>query len=83
MLVRRVLAAKDDPREVLSDPQARYFGAPLADRTLVPGADATLGEVRFDDWLRESTDVPATVAATSDPVRHARPRPHNKGESNR
>jgi uncharacterized protein YbjT (DUF2867 family) len=63
MLIRRVLGAKGDPREVLTDPQARYFGAPLAERTLVPGPDATLGEIRLDDWLRETTAVPAASAA--------------------
>jgi uncharacterized protein YbjT (DUF2867 family) len=62
-LVRRVLGAKGDPREVLTDPQARYFGAPLAERTLVPGPDATLGEIRLDDWLRETTAGPAASAA--------------------
>ena len=61
MLIRRVLDAKGDPREVLTDPQARYFGAPLAERTLVPGPDAALGEIRFDDWLRQS--VAAAPAA--------------------
>ena len=62
MLVRRVLDAKGDPREVLTDPHARYFGAPLTERTLVPGAEATLGEIRFDDWLRESAAVKTAVA---------------------
>ena len=62
-LVRRVLGAKDDPREILTDPQARYFGAPLAERTLVPGPDATLGKVGLDDWLRENAAAPAAAAA--------------------
>ena len=62
MLVRRMLDAKGDPREVLTDPHARYFGAPLAERTLVPGAGATLGEIRFDDWLRESAAAKTAVA---------------------
>jgi uncharacterized protein YbjT (DUF2867 family) len=63
VLIRRFLGAKGDPREVLTDPQARYFGAPLAERTLVPGPDATLGEIKFVDWLRENTAVPAVAAA--------------------
>ncbi len=63
MLIRRFLGGSNDPRVVLSDPSARYFGAPLGDTTLVPGADASLGEIRFDDWLRETTAVPATANA--------------------
>jgi uncharacterized protein YbjT (DUF2867 family) len=54
-LVRRGLSARDDPREVIADPHARYFGAELGERTLVPGDDAILTETRFDDWLSRST----------------------------
>jgi uncharacterized protein YbjT (DUF2867 family) len=54
-LVRRGLSARDDPREVIADPHARYFGAELSERTLVPGDDAILAESRFDDWLSRST----------------------------
>jgi uncharacterized protein YbjT (DUF2867 family) len=50
-LIRRSLGARNDPREVGSDPRAGYFGAELSERTLVPGDDAQLGETRFDDWL--------------------------------
>jgi uncharacterized protein YbjT (DUF2867 family) len=53
-LIRRVLADRNDPRNVVSDPQARYFGALLSERTLVPADDAPVGETRFDDWLRRS-----------------------------
>jgi uncharacterized protein YbjT (DUF2867 family) len=49
-LVRRYLAAHDDPRSVIADPRARYYGAVLGERTLVPD-HATLGEIGFDDWL--------------------------------
>jgi uncharacterized protein YbjT (DUF2867 family) len=50
-LVRKGLRFRGDPREVVADPQARYFGALLEERTLLPGADAlTLGP-RFADWL--------------------------------
>ena len=44
----------NDPREVVADPHARYFGAELGERTLVPGDDAQLGETRFEDWLSRS-----------------------------
>lgn len=54
-LVRQGLSAGDDPREVVADPQARYYGAELSQRTLVPGDDARLGETRFEDWLSRST----------------------------
>jgi uncharacterized protein YbjT (DUF2867 family) len=53
-LIRRVLRERDDPREVITDPRARYFGAELGERTLVPGDDARLAETRFDDWLSQS-----------------------------
>ena len=43
--------ARQDPREVVADPHARYFGAVLGERTLVPADGARLGEVRFQDWL--------------------------------
>ena len=60
-LVRRQLAALKDPREVISDPHARYYGIEVSERTLVPNDDAQLGETRFEDWLRESTkQVPKT-----------------------
>jgi uncharacterized protein YbjT (DUF2867 family) len=47
---RDALTAWDDPREVVTDPHARYFGAELGERTLVPGAGAVLGEIRYGDW---------------------------------
>ena len=50
-LIRQGLRARNDPRTVVADPQARYFGAELGERTLVPGNDARLGEIRFEDWL--------------------------------
>jgi uncharacterized protein YbjT (DUF2867 family) len=53
-LIRRYLRKHDDPREVIVDPQARYYGAELGERTLVPGDDAGLAETRFDDWLNQS-----------------------------
>ncbi len=50
--IRLGLGARHDPREVIADPHARYFGAELGERALVPGtADARLGEIRFEEWL--------------------------------
>ena len=50
-IVGRYLAARDDRRSVIADPNALYSGAKLGERTLVPEANATVGETRFDDWL--------------------------------
>lgn len=49
--VQRGLSAAGDPREVVSDLNARYFGLALEERTLVPEPDARLGETRFEEWL--------------------------------
>ena len=50
-LIRQGLGACNDPREVVVDPHARYFGAELGERSLIPAGDARLGEVRFQEWL--------------------------------
>jgi uncharacterized protein YbjT (DUF2867 family) len=47
---RDVLATRGDPRVVVADPHASYFGAELGERTLLPGADAVLGETRYSNW---------------------------------
>ena len=53
-LIRRFLRERRDPREVITDPHARYSGAELDERTLLPGDDARLAETRFDDWLSQA-----------------------------
>jgi uncharacterized protein YbjT (DUF2867 family) len=60
-VVRRVLAAADDQRDVVADPTAGYFGITVTERTLVPREGARLGEIRLDDWLRQSTAVSAAT----------------------
>jgi len=50
-----VLAARSDPREVVCDPHARYFGIAPSERTLLPGDDARLGTTHLGDWLRSAT----------------------------
>jgi uncharacterized protein YbjT (DUF2867 family) len=55
-LVRRTLAARQDPREVVADPQAHYYGIKVGETTLIPGGDARLGETHFEDWLRQSAN---------------------------
>jgi len=52
-LVRRRLASLKDPREVISDPNARYAGAKLSEKTLVPSNNARLGQTRFETWLTQ------------------------------
>jgi uncharacterized protein YbjT (DUF2867 family) len=50
-LIRKGLSFRGDPREVVTDPEAPYFGARLEERVLIPGADALILDPRFDDWL--------------------------------
>jgi uncharacterized protein YbjT (DUF2867 family) len=49
--IRTGLAAHGDPREVVTDPSAPYFGAVIDDRSIVPGEGAHIFETRFADWL--------------------------------
>ncbi|MFI6499310.1 SDR family oxidoreductase [Nonomuraea typhae] len=51
---RQALAAWGDPREVVTDPHARYFGSELTERSLVPDDGATLGTIHYRDWLRQN-----------------------------
>jgi uncharacterized protein YbjT (DUF2867 family) len=50
-LIRQSLRARNDPRTVVADPRAGYYGVEVDERTLLPDVDARLGETRFDDWL--------------------------------
>jgi uncharacterized protein YbjT (DUF2867 family) len=52
-LIREALAARNDPRSVVADPHARYFGAVLGERSLVPAGEARRGEIRFEEWLNQ------------------------------
>jgi uncharacterized protein YbjT (DUF2867 family) len=52
-LIRGVLTTRNDPREVVTDPQARYFGINPREDALLPGPDARLAETRFSDWLQK------------------------------
>src|ERR1700746_1690387 len=53
-IVARYLKALGDPRKVVSDPEARYFGGRVEERSLVPLGEARLGRIGFDEWLRRS-----------------------------
>lgn len=50
-LVARFLKATNDPRKVIGDPHARYFGTELNDSSLVPGDHPRVGAIRFEDWF--------------------------------
>ncbi|MEX3934854.1 SDR family oxidoreductase [Paraburkholderia phymatum] len=52
--IARYLKAVGDPREVVRDPNARYFGGLVEEHSLVPLGEARLGRVGFDEWLRRS-----------------------------
>jgi len=52
-LIRQGLAARNDPREVVVDPHARYFGAEVGERSLIPAGEARLGQIRFEEWLSQ------------------------------
>jgi uncharacterized protein YbjT (DUF2867 family) len=53
-IIARYLKAIGDPREVVSDPEARYFGSRVEERSLVPLGEARLGRIGLDEWLRSS-----------------------------
>jgi uncharacterized protein YbjT (DUF2867 family) len=63
--IRRALGAMDDPRTVVLDPSATYYGIAVGERTLVPGDGAMVGEIRLDDWLRQTTAAPVTAVSAS------------------
>jgi uncharacterized protein YbjT (DUF2867 family) len=50
-LIRAVLAADNDPRKVVGEEHARYFGTELTDTSITPGPDAHLGKTSFAEWL--------------------------------
>src|SRR5436305_33089 len=53
-IMARYLKAVGDPREVVRDPEARYWGGRVEERSLVPLGEARLGHIGFDEWLRRS-----------------------------
>lgn len=57
-LLQRLLSAHDDPRRVETDATAGYFGASLTDTSLIPEADAWLGQTTFDRWLAGRDGLP-------------------------
>jgi len=53
-IVARYLKAVSDPRQVVSDPEARYYGSRVEERSLVPLGEARLGRIGLDEWVRRS-----------------------------
>src|SRR4051794_3178303 len=53
-IVRRALTVLGDPRVVVADPHARYYGTELAERSLVPGDGAIVATTHYEDWLSHS-----------------------------
>lgn len=68
-LINAVLTAGNDPREVITDPQARYFGIAPSERTLLPGDGARLGTTHFADWFTDTTGQ--TMHGESHPITEA------------
>jgi uncharacterized protein YbjT (DUF2867 family) len=64
-LIRQALAASKDPREVVADPQGRYYGMAMTERTLVPEDDAKREKLRFEDWLKQSAVTGAPPQPTA------------------
>ena len=56
-IVASYLKAVGDPREVASDPEARYFGGRVEENSLVPLGEARLGRIGLDGWLRRSAEA--------------------------
>jgi uncharacterized protein YbjT (DUF2867 family) len=53
-IIARYLKGVGDPRQVVADPEARYFGGRVEERSLVPLGEARLGRIGLDEWLRRS-----------------------------
>jgi uncharacterized protein YbjT (DUF2867 family) len=53
-IIARYLKAVGDPRQVVGDPEARYWGGRVEERSLVPLSEARLGRIGLDEWLRRA-----------------------------
>jgi uncharacterized protein YbjT (DUF2867 family) len=58
-LVRRFLTATGDPRTVITDPQALYYGNAVNDQSIIPGDNPRLGSTGFEGWLRHNAEPDA------------------------
>ena len=66
-LVRRFLNATGDPRTVITDPQALYYGNAVNDQSLTPGDKPRLGSTGFEDWLSHNAEPVAAAAGGGRP----------------
>ena len=66
-LVRRFLNATGDPRTVITDPQALYYGNAVNDQSLTPGDNPRLGSTGFEDWLSHNAEPVAAAAGGGRP----------------
>jgi uncharacterized protein YbjT (DUF2867 family) len=62
-IIARYLKALGDPREVMGDPHAKYWGGQVEERSLVPLGEARLGRIGLDEWLRAHRKEPAPASA--------------------
>ena len=62
-LVARYLKAVGDPREIVMDPEAPYWGGRVEERSLVPVGEARLGRINLDEWLLAHKKGPNPVSA--------------------
>jgi uncharacterized protein YbjT (DUF2867 family) len=62
-IATEVMTAYEDPRRLIADPHAPYFGAELNDDSLLPGRDARIGVLRFEDWLRQTLQARSAQSA--------------------
>jgi uncharacterized protein YbjT (DUF2867 family) len=63
--IQQVLTAQHDPRQVIADPHARYYGAEAGERTLIPSEGAQLGTTHFTDWLKSPASQPPSAKPRS------------------
>lgn len=54
-IMRQFLSATQDPRRVVTDAGARYFGAKLDEQSIVPTGNSQFGATRFENWLNHPT----------------------------
>jgi hypothetical protein len=52
-LIKIFLEETKDPRKVIVDTNALYFGVEIEDKSLLPGKNALIGKTKFRDWLRK------------------------------
>jgi uncharacterized protein YbjT (DUF2867 family)/quercetin dioxygenase-like cupin family protein len=67
-LVRQFLTATGDPRNVVTDTNAGYYGIKVNDQSLVPGDNPRLGTTRFDEWLSRTTPQKKAIERQSAPA---------------